>query len=93
MSKADRDDVYAVGLDLLGAVLSISPDPYTMAAGVGSGVAATSLMTAADVRRHDFSPLRTGVSLGMDVLGALPVIGTTAKFAKIGKTLAKTPKL
>ena len=56
MSKADRDDVYAVGLDLLGAVLSISPDPYTMAAGVGSGVAATSLMTAADVRRHDFSP-------------------------------------
>ena len=93
MSKADRDDVYAVGLDLLGAVLSISPDPYTMAAGVGSGVAATGLMTAADVRRHDFSPWRTGVSLGMDVLGALPVIGTTAKFAKIGKTLAKTPKL
>lgn len=93
MSKADRDDVYAVGLDLLGAVLSLSPDPYTAIAGIGSGVAATTLMTVADSRRNDFRPVRTGVSLGMDFLGALPVIGTTAKFAKIGKTLSKSPKV
>ena len=29
----------------------------------------------------------------MDALGALPIVGTTAKFAKVGKLLAKSPKL
>lgn len=93
LSNADKNDVRAVGLDLLGAILALSPDPYTSIAGLASGVGATSLMTAADAKRGNFSPIRTGISLGMDVLGALPIIGTTAKFAKVGKALSKSDKL
>ena len=93
LSAEDRKDVYAVGLDLLGAVLALSPDPYTSAAGLVSGLGATGLMTAADIGRGDFRLGRTAVSAGMDVLGALPIIGTTAKFAKVGKALGKSQKL
>lgn len=93
LSDADKNDIRAVGLDLLGAILALSPDPYTSAAGLASGLGATSLMTTADVQRGDFRFGRTALSAGMDVLGALPIIGTTAKFAKIGRALAKSQKL
>lgn len=93
LSDADKNDVRAVGLDLLGAILALSPDPYTSAAGLASGLGATSLMTAADVQRGDFRLGRTALSAGMDVLGAIPYIGSAAKLTKVGKFLTKSPKL
>lgn len=93
LSDADKNDVRAVGLDLLGAILALSPDPYTSAAGLASGLGATSLMTAADVQRGDFKLGRTALSAGMDVLGAVPYIGSAAKLTKVGKFLTKSPKI
>lgn len=93
MSDADRKDVIAALTDVGGAVMSLIPTMPTLIGGTALGLTATGLMTSADIDRGDGSVLRTGVSAGMDLLGALPVVGTTAKFAKIGKFFAKKPKL
>ena len=50
-------------------------------------------MTAADVQRGDFRLGRTALSAGMDVLGAIPYIGSAAKLTKVGKFLTKSPKI
>lgn len=93
LSDADKNDIRAVGLDLAGAITSLIPTPYTVIGGAAAGLGATGLMTAADIERGDFHLGRTITSAGMDVLGAIPIIGSSAKLAKIGKLVAKSPKL
>ena len=93
LSDADKKDMVAAGMDVLGAIASLIPSPWTLGAGVVTGLGATGLMTAADKQRDHIHWGRTAVSAGMDLLGALPVIGSTAKFAKIGKAFAKSPRL
>jgi hypothetical protein len=48
MSDADRMDISAALLDLVAAVASFSPDPYTAIGGAGAGLISTGLMARAD---------------------------------------------
>ena len=94
MSDADRMDISAALLDLVGAVASFSPDLYTAIGGAGAGLISTGLMARADwKRRGEFSVGRTALNAGLDVLGALPVAGAAFKLSKIAKLFEKSPKL
>ena len=93
MPTEDREDVIAALTDIGAAVAALSPDPVTSGLGLLGGVTATGLMTDADRRRGKIHWGRTAASLGMDVLGAVPYIGTAAKITKLTKATAKSQKL
>lgn len=96
-TKTNADVLQAVGIagDVLGAIASLVPG-YGSIAGAGLGIGSTGMYLASDIKRDglDWGDVGSaGLNLVFDAATLLPVIGESAKVAKIATTVSKAAKI
>lgn len=91
LTAADKTELAAIGADVAGALTSLIPG-YGNIAGAGLGLVGTGTQFASDVRRDglDWGDVGRGIAgVSLDVLGLVPIAGSSAKMVKVAKTIQR----
>ena len=95
LSKADRLDIEAAGLDIASAISALIPG-YGTAAAAGLGLTSTNMLAKSDRLRGKSWRKTLGnaaFNVGLDAVSLLPFAGESAALAKIGKTVGRVGHL